>query len=133
MGIGTGSTYRGIMQTSAINGIDGLRNVGVSFDIAFPATFNDNVAVQLVNGGFVRKVLIDGIPLDSTLYSQSYQVATSTVVINRNAFKIVSNAQDPKYWQKVTLEVENATNGMSLVIEGATTASGNHAFTFITV
>lgn len=127
LGIGTGSTYRGIMQTSAINGIDGLRNVGVSFDIAFPATFNDNVAVQLVNGGFVRKVLIDGIPLDSTLYSQSYQVATSTVVINRNAFKIVSNAQDPKYWQKVTLEVENATNGMSLVIEGATTASGNHA------
>ena len=126
--VGAGNTARGIMQTCSFSNIEGLRPVKISFDYCPQSGATDNMLVQVLNGGFIESVTLNGAPVELTAANSGYKANGAQYVADRNAVKIPTSDTAEKTWNRVELTVKNATDGTTLYWAGNDVNSGKHGF-----
>ncbi len=127
--VGGATTTRGIMQTGNLANIDGMRPVKISFDYCPQSGATDNMLFEVLNGGFIETVTLNGRPVELNDNNSGYKANGSLYVADRNAVRIPSSDIAAKEWNKVEVTVRNATDGTMLYWAGndALTA-GKHGF-----
>ena len=127
--IGTASTVRGIVQTPPMRLMDGIRNLTVSFDMCLMPNMQDDFLFQVVDGGMIKSVMLDGVEYQLDGENLGFVGNASKIVVGQNELTIPSNVSDPKNWHHFKVEVENATDGTAFYWASNTSTSGiNHGF-----
>lgn len=124
--IGAAAGTRGIFQACCMKAIEGIRTVKVNFDFCVKAGFNDSVLAQIMNGGYITSVKIDGRPLSFSADCHYYKSASSSVIIKGNQIIIPSSATGAKKWQHCEMTVERATSGSTFYLAANASTNGNH-------
>ena len=125
---GTGNTGRGIFQTAAMGNIRGLQSVKVSFDFCYQSGSTDLLLFQIINGGMITEVSVNGSPVVLTPENSGYSGVTGKYIIEKNLVTLPPDVSSAKEWQHVEVTVENATDGTMLYWAGNDTGSGVHGF-----
>lgn len=126
---GTGNTGRGIFQTCALEGIEGLSSVKVSFDFCYQAGSTDLLLFQVLNGGFIKSVSVDGKEMDMTDGEYSgFSGVTGKHIVSKDHVTVPSSDAEAKKWHRVEAVIDNATDGTMLYWAGNDAASGVHGF-----
>lgn len=128
MGIAKGSDYRGILQTGNLSNCDSICNAEVMFDFCPNAFLDDDISVQINNGGIIRSVFIDEKEIDLADVHCGYEAVSSRIELSKKLFSIATAHQNVKKWHKIKLRVEHFSSGSRLYLAGATTPKGSHAF-----
>jgi len=128
IGVGVASTARGIIRTGCMTGIPSISTVSVAFDLCLKSGFDDNMAIQIMEAGFITSARIDGKPVELGSQNCMYRTNASILTINRSLLDIATSAPAAKKWHHIELTVERATSGTSLYLASESSSSGNHGF-----
>ena len=122
-----GFDNRGVLQLPMLANMDGVGNVKIAVKFALHAGYNvtAGLEVDIFTGGNIVEAHLNGTQLSTSMLSHDKD--KSKLVIPLSALNIVpSDVTAPKEWSTLELLVEGATNGTSLKMMNATTASGVH-------
>lgn len=122
--VGSGNTGRGIIQTPSFTAFKGVGTLELSFDCCLKAGFDDNLLIDIINGGYIRNVTMDGNEL--SLQTKSYTGITSMAVAANKSLVIPVSAAEKKQWHRIVVTVDRATSGTYLYLAGQNTTNGNH-------
>ena len=125
---GTGNTGRGIFQTCAMDGIEGLSSVKVSFDFCYQAGSTDLLLFQVLNGGYIKSVSVDGREIELTDENSGFTGVAGRYVLSKNYVTVPSSDAEAKTWHRVEALIDNATDGTMLYWAGNDSSSGVHGF-----
>ena len=125
---GTGNTGRGIFQTSALRHISGLSRVKASFDFCYQPGSTDLMLFQVLNGGSIRSVSINGNPITLDETNSGFSGVTGKYILEKDYVTIPANEAAAKEWQHVEVVIDNATDGTMLYWAGNSSSSGVHGF-----
>ena len=126
--LGTADVYQGIWQTVPLKEeIGGLCDLSFSFDFVLVPGFKDLLHVQIVNGGFVESVEVDGKPLQSFGQGTGYIGVTHTINLEPAQFATGSMASK-KTWHHAVIKIRNANDATYFSVTTADEGKGVHGF-----
>lgn len=120
--------YRGIMRTPAFGNIEGVADMKISFDFCFCSGINDDLLCNIIGGGMIKGVTIDGAPYNLDSNNSGYEAASAILRVWHNSVSIPSSLASAKSWHHIELDIERAGGGTSLYLAGNKTSSMNHGF-----
>lgn len=122
--ISVGSNLRGILRTSRISNIKGIRTVTVEFDFSLGKHFDKEFQVIVRNGGYITAATVDGRKVKINKKKRSYKGNGSYITLANRKMLF----SDMEQWHHATLTVERATDGMDLTFMTGDAAVGFHNF-----
>ena len=126
--LGTGDDYRGIWQTVPLKDeIGGLCDLSFSFDFVLAPGFKDLLHVQVVNGGFVESVQVDGEHLENFGQGTGYIGVTHTINLAPARYATGSMASK-KTWHHAEIKIRNANDATYFSVTTADEGKGVHGF-----
>lgn len=125
--VGTGDDSRGIWQTVPMGVIGGLSDLTLSFDFVLSPGIKDMPQVQIVDGGYIESVSIDGQLLDKLGAGSAYVAVTHTCNFETAAYATGSIAGG-KRWHRAELSIRNANDATYFRISTADEGKGTHGF-----
>ncbi len=126
--LGGATTSRGILQTPMFLNTPEICSVKIEMDVCLKSDFDDGLLIDVVNGGYIVGLTIDGRALDinSTEVARKYECAASeTRIVNKN-LTIYSNPASAKNWSHIEVSVDRATSGSMLYLSSVSSTSGHH-------
>lgn len=123
----TGSA-RGIMRTPAFGNIEGVADMKVSFDFCFCNGINDDLLCQIVGGGMIKGITIDGTPYTLSSSNSGYEASSAYLTVSHNSVTVPASIAEAKKWHHFEIDVERGGGGTSLYLAGNQTTSMMHGF-----
>ena len=124
--IGTTTEDRGIIQTPLFSKVKTISKAKITIDMALLAGFNGELLMEIINGGYIEKAILNGKQLELTPDNLYYRYETSHCKLFKEALVIPTNATSPQEWNRLELIVNAITDGSKLYISDAISSKGNH-------
>lgn len=128
MVVGAGNAARGILRTPPITNMDGFATVKLSFRFCFFPGATDSFLCQVLNGGQLTEVKVDGRTIVSGADKFNYTANASTWVGSQSHLPVPASLAEKKTWHEVEATIEHATDGTCFYFAGNSSNSGNHGF-----
>lgn len=125
---GTGNSARGICQTAPLQAIEGVQSVKVSFDFCYQYGSTDQLLFQIINGGMIASVTVDGKEVALGAGNSTYVGNSSHYILEKSYVTLPSSESVAKNWHRVDVVVNNATDGTMLFWGGNDVNVGVHGF-----
>lgn len=126
LAIGAGNSGRGIFNTGAMGIGPEPCAVRISFDFCLQDGNTDGLLMQIMNGGQIAALNIDGQDVTSDKDNFSFVGVTHDYFLSKSRTTVPGSAAEAKTWHKVEALVENATDGTCLHITGKSVDAGVH-------
>ena len=126
LAIGAGNSGRGIFNTGAMGIVPEPCAVRISFDFCLQDGNTDGLLMQIMNGGQIAALNIDGQDVTSDKDNFSFVGVTHDYFLSKSRTTVPGSAAEAKTWHKVEALVENATDGTCLHITGKSVDAGVH-------
>lgn len=126
--VGAGNTWRGIFEPQVIPGVTTLSDIIISFDYCPKTGFNDNLELDIVNGGKIITCTVDGADavLEDALSHNEGSV--SKCVLAKNAVPVPAGAASEKEWRHVECKVRNVNDNSRFRLYAMDASEGIHGF-----
>lgn len=124
--VGKGNAGRGILQTPPISSLKGISDVKASFKFCFQEGGTDDLNFQIMNGGRIRSITVDGTELVLNDSNHGYTGTGSWVIIGKDLVGVPSSEAAEKQWHTAEMNISDATGGTSFYFAGNSTDSGTH-------
>lgn len=122
--VGAANNARGILRTGRPVSAKGIIKAKYEFDICLKHDFNDDILVQIINGGMISSCKIDGKAVD---LKSDYLSYTASLTIPQELLTKAS-AEQSKKWNHIELELDGASSATSLYLTSLSSADGKHGF-----
>ncbi len=117
---------RGVVQTPAFSEIKTFTDAVISFKFCLRDGCEDDLLAQLVYGGKITSMKIDGKTADAVI---DYNAVNGRGVLNHSSVTIPASLASRKEWHTCEITAENLTDAASLYIAGNSTSTGvKHGF-----
>lgn len=117
---------RGVVQTPAFSEIKTFTDAVISFKFCLRDGCDDDLLVQLVYGGKITSIKIDGVAADAKI---DYNAVNGRGVLNHSGVSIPASLASKKEWHTCEITAENLTDASSLYFAGnSTSTSVRHGF-----
>ena len=128
IGVGAGNTYKGIFEPKVIPDVKNLTDLEISFDYCPKVGFNDNVLMEVINGGKIISCTIDGEKAQIEEAQSRYKGITSSYVLRKDAVGIPASTSGQKQWHHVCCQVEYVNDNTRFRLTTVDAGEGNHGF-----
>ena len=123
--VGTASTARGIFTMPHTPGIKSIGRAKYTVEMALQAGFNGNMELQVINGGVIDEVKINGKAVDKETYI-TYSGASARLNHIEQLVTVPANKADKKEWNTIEVIVDGATDGTRIYLADTNSNSGVH-------
>ena len=124
--VGAGNTSRGAYRSPMISNMKGIGSVRVRFRIAMQAGFDGTLLAEVVNGGRITSVKIDGVDIELTADNYNYKSTIANLYIKPSQLSVAASAEDEKKWQTLELVVADAADGTRIDLRDLNQDKGVH-------
>ena len=126
--VGAANSGRGVVRTPPISNLEGFATVKLSFRFCFHPGATDNLLFEVMNGGQLSEVKVDGTPVATGKDKFTYQGNASIWNGTHTQLPLPGSLEERKTWHEVEATIEHATDGTCLYFAGNSSSSGNHGF-----
>ncbi len=126
--VGAANEKRGILRTPPLSNLDGYATVKLSFRFCFHPGATDNLLFEVLGGGVLTEVKVDGSSILSGADKFTYSDYASTWVGTHTELPLPASIDAVKTWHEVEATIRHATNGTCFYLAGKSSGSGNHGF-----
>ena len=122
--VGAATTVRGIYTSPHSAGNKTIGRVKYTVQIAVQNGFNGNLQFEVINGGVIESVTVDGKAIDASNITYSGVSAIANHL--EKLLPIPAKASDKKSWSTVEVVVNGATDGSRVYLADENSNSGVH-------
>ena len=124
--IGEGNAARGIMCTSTVKKMTNIGEMKVSMRVAVEANFSRNLVIDVVHGGAIKSVSLDGTILKPSEINQKISGSDSSFTLPNNLLKVASSVAEAKTWLDLEFIIDGITDGSKFYINTDSASTGEH-------
>ena len=124
--IGEGNAARGIMCTSTVKKMTNIGEMKVSMRVAVEANFSRNLVIDVVHGGAIKSVSLDGTILKPSEINQKISGSDSSFTLPNNLLKVASSVAAAKTWLDLEFIIDGITDGSKFYINTDSASTGEH-------
>ena len=124
--IGEGNAARGIMCTSTVKKMTNIGEMKVSMRVAVEANFSRNLVIDVVHGGAIKSVSLDGTVLKPSEINQKISGSDSSFTLPNNLLKVASSVAAAKTWLDLEFIIDGITDGSKFYINTDSASAGEH-------
>ena len=124
--IGEGNAARGIMCTSTVKKMTNIGEMKVSLRVAVEANFTHNLVIDVVHGGAIKSVMLNGNTLTPSEINQKISGSDSSFTLPNNLLKVPSSVAAAKTWLDLEFIIDGITDGSKFYISTDSASTGEH-------